>query len=296
MSFNWPSFKTRAFSAIVFVVMMMVGFINSYTFFILFSLIHFGCWIEYQRLIGLIAPAYKKSSAFHRYGIMLAGWGFMLWMIRGNYLIGDIPLQEIGFWLLVILIVSITLIEIVFNRQIKLQHLGYSFAGLLYISFTLALLISLRNIGMFYVNSSSSFFLPLIIILSMWVNDTMAYIVGSLIGRTPFSKISPKKTWEGTIGGILLSVALMGWLAIEYVPMKETLLEKGHWFVIVGIAVIAGTAGDLLESKIKRLAGVKDSGSILPGHGGFLDRFDSLLVAIPAVSLYILLLQFATGI
>jgi phosphatidate cytidylyltransferase len=127
---------------------------------------------------------------------------------------------------------------------------------------------------------------PVIIIFSIWINDTMAYLVGSLIGKTPLTPVSPKKTWEGTLGGIVLSVAVLSVLAL-YVFNLRNFARDIHWIIIPAIASIAGTFGDLLESKLKRLAGVKDSGSILPGHGGFLDRFDSLLVAILLVWIYV---------
>jgi phosphatidate cytidylyltransferase len=108
----------------------------------------------------------------------------------------------------------------------------------------------------------------------------MAYLVGSFIGKTPLSKISPKKTWEGTIGGIVLSVAILS--LVGYLSNASWL----HYFAISLIASVAGTFGDLYESKLKRMANVKDSGSFMPGHGGFLDRFDSLLFAVPFVWLY----------
>jgi phosphatidate cytidylyltransferase len=131
----------------------------------------------------------------------------------------------------------------------------------------------------------------------MWINDTMAYLVGSFIGRTPFSKISPKKTWEGTLGGIFLTVLLLGWTASS---LFDQLMPAGlsqpvssiHWYILALLAAIAGTAGDLLESKFKRMAGIKDSGSILPGHGGYLDRFDSLLLATPIVWIYLRVIVF----
>jgi len=122
----------------------------------------------------------------------------------------------------------------------------------------------------------------LMLVLSIWINDTMAYIVGSLIGKTPFSSISPKKTWEGTIGGIVLAIGVMTLLG--YLTGTFKLID---WLCISAIASVAGTLGDLLESKLKRLANVKDTGQMMPGHGGFLDRFDSLLVAIPFVWLYV---------
>jgi phosphatidate cytidylyltransferase len=108
--------------------------------------------------------------------------------------------------------------------------------------------------------------------------------VGSVIGKTPLSKISPKKTWEGTLGGIILSIVVVG--LVSFYGFKYSLLTY-HFIFIAAIAAIAGTFGDLLESKLKRLAGVKDSGAIMPGHGGFLDRFDSLLLATPFVWLYV---------
>ena len=129
--------------------------------------------------------------------------------------------------------------------------------------------------------------LPFAVILSIWINDTMAYFVGSLIGKTPFSKISPKKTWEGTIGGILLCIGIMGSIG-SFVPAPKPLALQ-HWIAIAALASIFGTVGDLLESKIKRMAGIKDSGTFMPGHGGFLDRFDSLLIATPFVWLYVIL-------
>jgi phosphatidate cytidylyltransferase len=127
-----------------------------------------------------------------------------------------------------------------------------------------------------------------LIVASIWINDTMAYIVGSFIGKTPLTKISPKKTWEGTIGGIILSIIVVGIFGYFINANKdwESVLEL---MGVAAIASITGTFGDLLESKLKRMADVKDSGHIMPGHGGFLDRFDSLLLATPFVWLYIIL-------
>lgn len=127
--------------------------------------------------------------------------------------------------------------------------------------------------------------MPCAIIFSIWINDTMAYIVGSLIGRTPFSPISPKKTWEGTIGGAILCIVVISILG-ALLPVAQSVPWK-QWLVIAAICAVFGTLGDLLESKLKRMAGIKDSGSIMPGHGGFLDRFDSLLLATPIVWIYV---------
>jgi phosphatidate cytidylyltransferase len=123
--------------------------------------------------------------------------------------------------------------------------------------------------------------IPCGIVFSIWINDTMAYIVGSLMGKTPLSSISPKKTREGTFGGILLCIFVIA--LIGYFTSFHTLID---WIVISLFCGVFGTLGDLLESKLKRMANVKDSGSLMPGHGGFLDRFDSMLVAIPFVFVY----------
>ena len=127
--------------------------------------------------------------------------------------------------------------------------------------------------------------IPCLIIFSIWINDTMAYIVGSMIGKTPFSKISPKKTWEGTIGGAILCVTVITLLS-RIIPSVQD-IEIKYFIIISSICAVFGTLGDLLESKLKRIAGIKDSGTIMPGHGGFLDRFDSLLVAVPFVWIYL---------
>ena len=222
MAFNWQTFRTRTLTAVVFVVVMLAGLlINRWTFFLLFLVIHFGCWWEYLKLIKIIAGR---------------------------------------------------------------KYLLYSLLGLVYISLPIVLLIALRNLYGIEVpaeNYDPGKVIPLVLIFSLWINDTMAYIVGSFIGKTQMTKISPKKTWEGTIGGIILCVVVMIFIG-DLMGLKR--LDS---ICIASISSIAGTFGDLLESKLKRMAGIKDSGQIMPGHGGFLDRFDSLLVATPFVCLYV---------
>ncbi|HEY8399582.1 MAG TPA: phosphatidate cytidylyltransferase [Flavihumibacter sp.] len=276
MAFNWKTFWTRAFTALIFVAVMLTGLLwNQYSFFLLFSIVHFGCWYEYQRLVGRFEPRYKQLTAFHRWGIQLAGWCFMLFFTGDHFARGSLSLHAIGWWLGMIFLFVLPITELLFTRHIELINIRYSFLGILYISLSWGLLMHLRtlpDIGMV---------IPLAIIFSIWVNDTMAYLVGSAIGRTPLSAISPKKTWEGTVGGILLAITTISLLAhwLDY-PVY-------HAAAISAIAAIAGTFGDLLESKLKRMAGVKDSGQIMPGHGGFLDRFDSLLIATPFIWLYV---------
>ncbi|MFT4015641.1 MAG: phosphatidate cytidylyltransferase [Agriterribacter sp.] len=288
---NWKVFRTRAVTALVFVLVMMAGLLlNEWSFLLLFSVIHFGCWIEYQRLLGRIDPSYKNISTFHRYGVMLAGWSMMLYAAGDIYHIANITLPGIGLAMGLTFAFALPIVEILFSQQVNFTHIRYSALGLIYISLSWALMINTRSIHEIWVTGNGwpyevGLMIPLVTIFSIWINDTMAYIVGSIIGKTPFSKISPKKTIEGTAGGIILCVAAMGTLAY-FIKMPVI-----HICIIAAISAIAGTAGDLLESKIKRVANVKDSGSIMPGHGGFLDRFDSLLLATPFVWLYVMIVM-----
>jgi phosphatidate cytidylyltransferase len=237
MALNKEVFKTRSLTALVFVIVMVLGlFWNFWSFVVLFTVIHFGAWYEFVKLM-------KK--------------------IHGP------------------------------------KYLPYCLLGLLYITMPILMLISVGATitysnpsmsgthfsGPAFIGATFSTLIPCGIIFSIWINDTMAYVVGSLIGKTPFSKISPKKTWEGTAGGAILCVMVIGLLGY-FIPVAKEMAVQ-HWVAIAAICAIFGTAGDLLESKIKRMADVKDSGSFMPGHGGFLDRFDSLLVATPFVWLYV---------
>jgi phosphatidate cytidylyltransferase len=290
MAFNWQTFRTRALTAIIFVVVMLAGLLwNQWSFLVLFSIIHFGCWWEYFRLLEKI-----HTTAFHIYtklGLMLMGYGLMLWFCGPAYNIAgyglkenvSLPVSGAGFILLIIGIFQ--------KNKIELKSFGAAALGLLYISLSWGLMMNLYGITDIHFHDTM-FVLPgygiaIIIIASIWINDTMAYIVGSFIGKTPLSKISPKKTWEGTVGGIILCVLAIALLLPPLIFGISDSTISVFLAIIAGIAAVTGTMGDLLESKLKRVAGVKDSGQIMPGHGGFLDRFDSLILATPFVWLYL---------
>ena len=290
MALNFSVFRTRALTALIFAAVMLIGLLwNFWSFFILFSIIHFGCWIEYQKLIGRMDPGYSQITIVHKYGAMVAGWCLMFFLTGGSYRIMNMPLHQIGHWAGLVILISIPILEIIFWQKVNFKYLAISFLGLVYISLSFALLTNLRSrfdsefagdlIGKMFV---------MLIVASIWINDTMAYLVGSFIGKTPLSKISPKKTWEGTIGGILLSIIVIGIIGY-FTNADHDWQSIAQLMIIASIASVAGTFGDLLESKLKRMADVKDSGHIMPGHGGFLDRFDSLLIATPFVWLCIIL-------
>lgn len=291
MAFNFQTFKTRALSAVIFVVVMLAGLLwNHWSFFILFSIIHFGCWIEFRKLIEKIDPDYLHISGFHRYGSMIAGWAIMLLITNDAYTIAGISFHSLGFWLLLVFAIVLPIVEVLFGQKTNLRNAGYSLLGLLYISLSWALMIDLRQMAFKQEVSllpNVGLIIAIVLIASIWINDTMAYIVGSLIGKTSLSPISPKKTWEGTIGGAILCIAVVTVAGMYWFQIPWWMAAS-----VSSIAAIAGTFGDLLESKLKRMAGVKDSGKMMPGHGGFLDRFDSLLLAIPFVWLFVWITRF----
>ena len=285
MAFNFSVFRVRAISAIVFAVLMIAGLVwNQWTFFALFTIIQFGCLYEYQKLMKLIFPNYINITRVHQWGVLTMGAAVMLSHCSPSLIVGNIEIHKIGMPLFGLTVVGILISELI-NKKVNLQNWAISVVGLLYISFSLSLFFPLRAYLAHTFLGDFGYAVPMVLIVSIWVNDTMAYLVGSFIGRTPLSSISPNKTWEGTIAGVILSVLLVTKLMGLYLPIQEKTI-----FLISLVASITGTFGDLLESKLKRLAGVKDSGSMMPGHGGFLDRFDSILLATPFVWLLLQIL------
>ena len=300
MAFNFSVFKVRALSAIVFVLIMLAGLLfNSWSYFALFLLIQIGCLYEYQKLMRIIFPSYQQISKMHQWGVLVVGLFMMTSLAPTDIILPVAILQKlppayqgiglrwIGLKAMPVALV-LMLVADVFTRKADIRNISISFFGFIYISISLSLFYAMR--GMFLNSAMSMFFpnielmVPILVIVTVWVNDTMAYIVGSFIGRTPISPISPKKTWEGTIAGVVLSVVILSTVAGQFIPISTKYL-----YMISIVASVMGNLGDLFESKLKRLAGVKDSGSMMPGHGGFLDRFDSILFAGPFVWI---LLQF----
>jgi phosphatidate cytidylyltransferase len=287
MAFNFSVFRVRALSAIVFAVIMIGGLLwNNWSFFSLFAIIAIGCLYEFQKLLALIYPSYKNISAVHKWGLLVLSFVLMMCLAPSNLMIKEWTVKFIGMKLLPIVIGGIVAGELInYKKGFVLQNWAISFFGLVYIPMSLSLFYQLKGIMSNTLFGDLGFAIPSILIASIWVNDTMAYIVGSIIGRTPLSSISPNKTWEGTVAGVILSVLIVTKVLGVWIPVQEKLI-----FLISLVASIAGNFGDLFESKLKRMAGVKDSGRMMPGHGGFLDRFDSILLATPFVWLLIQIL------
>jgi phosphatidate cytidylyltransferase len=287
------TFFTRTATALVFVVVMLGGILYSpFTFFLLFFMVNFFALQEYFKLIRHIDPEYANISSWHKNGILVASCALIM-AFTGEHFISSLNLSLgfLGWWVAIIFMLVLPIGEILLSKEFSLKNMGYSALGLIYITLSLGLLIHLcLNYDSIRFTPTATgtgpgWLIPLLLIIFIWINDTMAYIVGSLIGRTPFAPtISPKKTIEGTVGGMILAIAAAGVYGYFW---GQQWLSLQHWLALAAIAAIFGTVGDLLESKLKRMAGVKDSGKIMPGHGGFMDRFDSLLLAAPFAWLYV---------
>lgn len=284
MALQIPVLKTRAITAVIFVAVMLTGlFWSKWSYLLLFSIIHWGCWFEYKQLLLKIDTTYKKLNSIHHNSMQLAGWGFLLWGADDHFRIGELIVPQLGGSITLAAALLFVVNELLRNKELNYRYPFYAIAGFMYISVACYCMMHFYGHAISpTVPHPAPLVLPLIIIATIWINDTMAYLVGSLIGKTPLSAISPKKTWEGTIGGTVLAIAV-----ITLVAVKQFSLPLLPVLLITAITAIAGTFGDLLESKLKRMAGVKDSGNFMPGHGGFLDRFDSLLIAATAVGLFL---------
>jgi phosphatidate cytidylyltransferase len=270
MALHWPTFFTRLGSAIVFAAVMMAGLLwNEWALLVLVTVITILCLREFFRIMKAILPDTEWPSWMPVVTIVCSL--VMLWLPPlAGWLKGLPPnISQPQYLPPLLMSLPLVLLGAVLSKKTALVAAFTAMTGLVYITMPALMLYGLRL---------QSLLLPLALVLLIWMNDTCAYLVGSFIGKTPFSPISPKKTWEGTAGGAILTMVLAGiW------GWKSELFDLMDWAVLSVCASVAGTAGDLLESKLKRLAGVKDSGTMMPGHGGALDRFDSLLVATPFV-------------
>lgn len=219
----------------------------------------------YAQWRGVSEPAYKLAGGIiaHERGVSLAG--------------GALPLDAV-FFLFVLGIAALTLAT---RRPLVevLPAAGISASGFILVGFPLSFAIPLHG------SSAQGPALLLFALVIVWVSDTAAYFAGRAIGKHPFApKLSPNKTWEGAVAGFVASLAV----AFAFMPWVNVPLV--HLLAMAALGNIAGQVGDLLESGYKRSAGIKDSGSLLPGHGGVLDRIDALILAIPVVWYYWILI------
>lgn len=255
------SLRTRAITGILFVVVVLLMILaNSWTFLALLSIILWLCMFEWGFMYGV------ARNVFHP---ILASIGTLLFL----YLClkqTDVLIPVILLILFILLIINLFSAKLLKHSFVVLTSSLAYFIIPSYLAYDLSM-----NRG----NYDYSWVLfPLLLI---WVNDVFAYVTGSLIGKHKMIPwISPNKTWEGTLGGIILC-------SIASILVGSQLGLNTSQSVILGLGIgIFSTLGDLFESSIKRTFGVKDSGSILPGHGGFMDRFDSFMMVMPYVWIF----------
>jgi phosphatidate cytidylyltransferase len=275
MAMDLQVFKTRALSAIVFGIILIAGLVTtSWAFVLLFAVVVYLTAREYIHLQSIILKLAPNTQANILYAVS-AVLVYLFIASRTSEPVLNIPNNN----LITYLGTGLLLLAMCMGMYQKTSLLIPMALGWLYTSVGLGLLVHV------YAYNS---FLPLALIVLIWVNDTMQYIVGANFGKHKMAPIlSPKKTWEGTIGGSLLCIIVACiWGALQ----KGNSI--GNMALVALIAAVIGTLGDLLESKLKRTAGVKDSGQLMPGHGGALDRFDSLLIAAPVLGIIILLQQY----
>jgi phosphatidate cytidylyltransferase len=274
----------RTITGILFVAVMVSGFLNAMAMMLLFCIITGLTLWEYTGLVN----NYVADTTVNRF-ISTVG-GVYLLIAVGAWASGIVT----GFAVLVpyILTIIYLLISELYTKSANaVADWAYTMLGQLYIALPLALI----NILAFPVQDIQYYdmYLPLSVFILLWCNDAGAYCVGSLIGKHKlFPRISPGKTWEGSIGGGVIAIIAAG--IIGYLVNNSDaghLLNVWEWLGLAVIVVVFGTWGDLVESLFKRTIGIKDSGNILPGHGGMMDRFDSSLMAIPAAVIYLYALQ-----
>lgn len=251
----------------IFVTGKLGQIINLFNVFLLFSCI----------------AIYEYRSLIRQQGNNLSVFFFII-ALAIYFLLSYIPLwNAVSLQIIMLIVVALFflffMMELFRKQENPFQNIAYSLLGVIWI----ILPFSLINQFPYMVNEGKYTLLALFVFV--WLYDTLAYFVGTLFGKHRLiERVSPKKSWEGTIGSAVLTVGLAFFAPKLFTMLPFSALE---WMGFAAIVVVIGTLGDLVESLFKRQIGVKDSGNILPGHGGILDRFDSVLLIVPFILLYL---------
>ena len=271
---------TRTITGIIFVAAVVASFLRPEAMVLLFSIV---TGLTIWEFTGLVNE--RENVNVNRFISTVAGVYFFFAM---TYFCSDLyggAAKSVVFIPYLVTVIYLLIAELYLKHQDPIQDWAYTMLSQMYIALPFSMLnvlaFTATNNGVVTFNT----LLPLSIFVFLWVNDTGAYCVGSLLGRHKlFPRISPGKSWEGSVGGAVFVLAAA--YAISYF-LDDRMLTLPQWLGLGLVVVVFGTWGDLIESLFKRTLGVKDSGTILPGHGGMLDRFDSSLLAIPAAVVYL---------
>ena len=274
------NFVARTITGILFVATIVVCFLNPTAMIFLFALVTGLTVWEFTGLVndrpGVTVNRFISTVAGVYFFLAMAGTcsGFTSSTVFIPYLIT---------------IIYLLIAELYAKQEDPIHDWTYTMMSQMYVvlPFSLLNMLAFRAApeGIMYIYT-----LPLSVFVFLWVNDTGAYCCGSLFGKHKlFPRISPGKSWEGSIGGgiFVLAAAALVWYLTDSYDMNPTGMGMWEWMGLGLVVVVFGTWGDLVESLFKRTLGIKDSGNILPGHGGMLDRFDSSLLAIPAAVVYL---------
>ena len=267
--------KTRAITAFFFTIVMLASLLNKYTFTGFYLVLSIVALLEFYKIvkIGGIRP-HRNVGVLASVSIFCLNAAYYFFQFELKYLLLIVPL-----------IFSVFILELYKKNKIPFANISFTFVGFIYVTIPFCFFFSLGFLADF---NEYNFHLPLAFLLLLWASDTGAYLFGRKLGKHKlFERHSPKKSWEGFFGGVLTSLLVS--FAISY---QFTEIPPLVWAGMAVLITAFGTIGDLVESMLKRSLDVKDSGTFLPGHGGFLDRFDGLLISAPIVFVYLYLILY----
>lgn len=274
------NFIIRTITGVLFVAAIVTCFLRAEAMILLFALV---TGLTIWEFTGLVNE--REHITVNRMICTVAGVYFFFAM--AGYNSGLTPATVFIPYLVSIIYMLIAELYLIHDDPVG--DWSYTMMSQLYIALPFSLLnvLAFRSTG---YDIQYTYLAPLAVFVFLWINDTGAYLCGSLLGKHKlFPRISPGKSWEGSIGGgfLVVAIAVLIWYLTDQYGVNDLGLNAYEWAGLGLTVVIFGTWGDLVESLFKRTLGIKDSGNILPGHGGMLDRFDSSLLAIPAAVVYL---------
>ena len=277
MSDKLKNFIIRTLSGIVMVATLIgATLFSKLTFVLLLLAITLGGEWEFYRM------AKKAGTSPQRFVGMLAGT--MMIVAAAAALHEILAITAVAMVAFMILIPMPLIFELYRKSATPMANVGITYAGVIYVALPMALL---TFFPLMLGNGEWKPWSVILYIFIIWANDVFAYLFGITLGKHRlFERISPKKSWEGFFGGLLGAMA-MGFVAAKVLDANVAL-----WIGLALIAAITGVFGDLVESLLKRSVDVKDSGSFIPGHGGWLDRFDALIFSVPFAFIYLVIVEF----